>query len=153
MNTAIIEKLYILRKIKLLEEIDGHFIIFIYHRKNSKDFIFQHEHGSFLPIYYHENLKQVIFSTNLKYLLKNSGIKRKINLNAAQKFLYWRNLIPDESTLVEGVKTLVPQRYFLLNLESKCLKTPLFISGKFDSRFENSGLDIKLDQLMLIPEN
>lgn len=128
MDTEIIEELYRLSGLKFLEEIDGHFVVFIYDQKAGKALVLQPEHGSILPVYYYEDSKGVTFSTSLRYLLKNSAFDRKLDIGAARKFLYRRYMIPDEETLVEGVKKLVPQRYLSLERENGVLKTPQIIS-------------------------
>ena len=103
MDTEIIGELFRLSGLKFLEEIDGHFVIFIYDQKAGKALILQPEHGSILPVYYHVDSKGLTFSTSLRYLLKNSNFDRKFDVGAARKFLHRRYMIPDEETLVEGV--------------------------------------------------
>lgn len=127
-DTEIIGELYRLSGLKFLEEIDGHFVIFIYDKKVSKVLVLQPEHGSFLPVYYYEDSKGVTFSTSMRYLLKKSKFDRKLNTRAARKFLYRKYMIPDEETLVEGVKKLVPQTYISIDRENRAVKTPQIIS-------------------------
>ena len=127
MDTEIIEELYRLSGLKFLEEIDGHFIIFIYDQKVGMAFVLQPEHGSVLPLYYFEDSKGVTFSTSLRYLLKTSTFDRKLDVGAVRKFLARRYMIPEEETLVEGVKKLVPQSYLSLEIKDKAVKTPQII--------------------------
>ena len=127
MDTEIIGELFRLTGLKFLDEIDGHFVIFIYDQKAGKALVLQPEHGSILPVYYYEDSKGVTFSTSLRYLLKKNTFDRKLDISAARKFLYRRYMIPDEETLVEGVKKLVPQSYLSIEREDRALKAPQII--------------------------
>ncbi len=129
MDTEIIGELYRLSGLKFLDEIDGHFVIFIYDQNAGKTLVLQPEQGSILPVYYYEDSNSVTFSTSLRYLLKKKAFDRKLNVRGARKFLYKSYMIPDEETLVEGVKKLVPQTYLIMDKKNKVLETPEIITN------------------------
>ncbi|MDZ7859285.1 MAG: asparagine synthase-related protein [Candidatus Krumholzibacteriota bacterium] len=136
-DTEIIGELYKLTDLKFLEEIEGHFLIFIYDQNLGKMYILQPEHGSFLPVYYIQNSGELIFSTSLKMLLKHSNIKREMDILSARKFLYHEHIIPDDATLIKGVKKLVPQKYLVMDKHSNTLMTPSVITRRLKiSRIE-----------------
>ena len=70
-DVEIIEKLYSIKKFEFILDLDGIFSIFIFDENIQKGYIFQDQYGSNLPIYYAYSKTDFVFSTTLKYLLKN----------------------------------------------------------------------------------
>lgn len=132
LDTEVVAELYRSRGLRSLEELDGHFVIFIYDRDKARAFVVQPEQGSFLPVYYSLKEDGVVFSTSLKLLLQESGINRSLDIGSAKKFLFRRYIIPDESTLIEGVKKLVPQRYLSIDLKGGNVEAPMSIARGLD---------------------
>ncbi len=127
-DTEIVEALYRSSGLKLLNELEGHYVIVIYDSSERRCLVLQPEHGSFLPVYYATTGEGITFSTSLKLLLKKSKVSRNIDVSAAHRFLFRRYLIPDESTLIKGVEKLVPQRYLLINGKERTVSAPPFIA-------------------------
>ena len=131
-DVEIIEELFRLSGLRFLNEIDGHFIIFIYDRGKGISYVLQPEHGAILPIYFVQETKTFIFSTSLKLLLKKSTIKREIDIKAARKFLYYQHIIPDETTLIKGIEKLPPQSYLFIDREHKKVQRKQYITDRLE---------------------
>ena len=121
-DTAIIENFYNLKGPNFIYDLDGIFTIFIWDSNKKRAYIFQDEYGSNLPLYYTNNDNQFIFSTSLKELLTQLHCKRKLNFNAAINFLFYRTIIPDESTLIENINKLIPGHYIAVDYKSQNIK-------------------------------
>ncbi|MFW9973111.1 MAG: asparagine synthase-related protein [Candidatus Odinarchaeota archaeon] len=118
-DAEIIEELYALKKDRLILELDGIFLIFIFDTIVQKGYVFQSEYGFSRPFYYSLTQNGVVFSTSLKRLLEKIPLKRELNINAVYDFLYYEQIIPNELTLIKGIKKLIPQRYMVFDLFTK----------------------------------
>jgi len=59
------------------------------------------------PLYYYEDEKRLLFSSEMKSILQYEEIPRRVNLQAIDYFLTFR-YIPGDSTMLRGVKRLLP---------------------------------------------
>ncbi|MDP3766173.1 MAG: asparagine synthase (glutamine-hydrolyzing) [Nanoarchaeota archaeon] len=69
------------------------------------------------PLYYYYNGNKLVFASEIKAILKDPAIKRKINLDALSYFITYR-YIPSDLTIFTGIKKLKPCHYALLNLKT-----------------------------------
>ncbi len=123
-DIEIITKLYLLKRLDFIKDLDGVFLIFIFEEDTKKGYIFQDEYGFNLPIYYIFTKDAFLFGTSLKYILKNSGLKRELNIDAVYDFLHFKFIIPNESTLIKNINKLAPLKYIAVDI-----KTRSFIVG------------------------
>ena len=121
-DVEIIEKLYSIKKFEFILDLDGIFSIFIFDENIQKGYIFQDQYGSNLPIYYAYSKTDFVFSTTLKYLLKNTSVERELNVTAVHDFLYWQFIIPNQSTLIKNVVKLVPTKYIVIDNTAHSIK-------------------------------
>jgi len=115
-------KLYALKNIEFIKELNGIFSVFIFDYKIGKGYIFQDQRGSSLPMYYSNNKNHFIFSTSLKMFLKHSLLKRQLNINAARDFLYNRNTISTKETLLKDIYKLLPGELLTVDLNSRSVE-------------------------------
>lgn len=73
------------------------------------------------PIYYYYYGSRFLFASEIKCLLKDKGIKRKINYDAISYYLTYR-YIPSDLTIFSGIKKLKPGHCILLDLKTKKIK-------------------------------
>jgi asparagine synthetase B (glutamine-hydrolysing) len=122
-DVAVVEKLYSAAvhgsKLSFLDELDGVFFVLIYDEKQERAYLAQSEFGCPLPLYYTETSRGLVFSTSLKWLLQKAGIKREFYSPSLQDFIFYDEIIPNENTLVTGVKKLVTQRNVILDIPSR----------------------------------
>ncbi len=78
------------------------FLAVVFNKKNGFLQIFSDITSSMLNMYYTVNNGMLYYSTSLKWLLANSNIERKMNMDAAAKFLV-NGFLFDEDTLLENV--------------------------------------------------
>lgn len=74
------------------------------------------------PLYYYYNGNKLVFASEIKAILKDPAIKRKINFDALSRFITYR-YIPSDLTAFDGIKKLKPGHYALLNLKTGSLQT------------------------------
>lgn len=117
-DVEIIENLYSQKKLEFISDLDGIFTVFVFDKDTQKAYIFQDEYGSNQPIYYSKGEKEFVFSTSLKLLLINTGIKRELNIPAVHDFLFHQYVIPNESTLIKKVFKLVPSKYISIDTKA-----------------------------------
>jgi asparagine synthetase B (glutamine-hydrolysing) len=111
--------IYLKKGIEAFKELEGVFTIFIFDLKNKKGYLFQDEYGSNNLLLYTINENGLFFSNSLKVLLKESLIKRNINIEAARNFLYNKTIIPNKKTLIQGISKLMPGEIILFNLKDR----------------------------------
>lgn len=124
--------------------IEGLFTIFIWDFNKKKGYIFQDDNGFYTPLFYAKNKEGFIFCNSLKILLKNSKLTRSLNLQAVQDFLYTGIIIPNESTLVEGVYKLLPGQIIILDSQAMSMKI-----GAIKRKVKRVSSDTARKQLIL----
>ncbi len=100
----------------LLEKLNGQFAFCIFDKKNNQLFLARDRFG-IKPLYYYSKDGKFIFGSELKVLLK-SGIKKEIDKNALEHYLFFCNT-PSEQSILEDVKKLLPAHYLIYDLNKK----------------------------------
>ena len=73
------------------------------------------------PLYYYYDGHKLIFASELKCILKDKSVKRRISYDALSYYLTYR-YIPSDLTIFNGIKKLKPGHYMILDLKAKKLK-------------------------------
>jgi asparagine synthetase B (glutamine-hydrolysing) len=115
-DVKILSKLFRLRGINVIAELEGLFSLFVWDDLVKKIYVFQDVYGSNLPLYYSHTSKAFTFGTSLKSLLPELGFKREFNSEIIYDFLFQANIIPSKSTLIKNVLKLTPGNYICINL-------------------------------------
>ena len=115
---------------RITEQIKGIYILIIYDKIKKEVHIFQDRTTSPLTLYYTLNNNKIYLGTSLKWLLKESGIERKLNDNVIEEFLI-NGFIYGKETLIEKVYKIkaftglvirknqieeIPVHYFINNM-------------------------------------
>ena len=103
----------------MLELLQGMFAFCIYDSKK-KIFFLARDRIGIKPLYYYNEGKKFIFSSELKAILEDSEIKREINPDALSSFLTFRaNTL--EQSILENIKKIMPGHFAIYNLKTNKL--------------------------------
>jgi asparagine synthase (glutamine-hydrolysing) len=98
---------------QVLDKLNGMFGIAIWNRKNNQLFIARDRIG-IKPIYYFLDNHKFVFGSEIKSILEDKSIARKVNHEALGYFLCY-GYAPSPFTLFEGIKKLEPGHYILID--------------------------------------
>lgn len=133
-------------KMDFLNELEGEFCGYVYHKTEKKFFLFMNFTATRKLFYYHTDTLFVADTNllSLKQKLEASGISPKLNKEAAYSMLVCSNMLEDISS-IEGVKRLMDRQYvdFDLNVNRFGLKE--YYSLKNINRYsgtKNKAIDL-----------
>lgn len=106
--------------IKCLQRFNGFWGFALYDSKK-KTLLVSRDRLGLKPLYYYYDGNKFLFASEIKCLLKDRSIKRKINLDALSYYLTYR-YIPSDLTIFSNIKKLKPGHYILLDLKEKKLR-------------------------------
>ncbi|MFH1590448.1 MAG: asparagine synthase (glutamine-hydrolyzing) [archaeon] len=118
-----------------LGRLNGMFGLCIYDMDKKKLFIARDRLG-IKPLYYHMDKKQdggLIFASELKALLEDDRIKRKINLRAFNNYLTFK-YVPGPESILDGIQKLQPGHYMEYDLAKKKLSVTKYWEMDFSER-------------------
>jgi asparagine synthetase B (glutamine-hydrolysing) len=122
-DVAIVERLYSTTvgkdRTSFLDDLDGVFLALIYDAKEEKVYLVQSEFGCPLPLYYAETPSAFVFSTSLKLLLQKQPMSRAFHRPSVMDLMFDGDMIPNENTLVRGVRKLVTQRNITIDIPAR----------------------------------
>lgn len=101
---------------KAIEKFNGMFAFCIYD-KTKKQAFFARDRVGIKPVVYYFDKKNFIFASELKSLLQNSIIEKKINKKAVADYFIHR-YIPNPNTIFEGINKLEPGHFLSLDLQT-----------------------------------
>ncbi|MFK7809339.1 MAG: asparagine synthase (glutamine-hydrolyzing) [Saprospiraceae bacterium] len=127
-DTEVLLHLYEAFGVDMLSMLKGMFCFCIYHIEQQYCFLARDPFGE-KPLYYHFDNQIFSFSSEVKSLLENQYIERKLNQEALP-YYFRTSLVPEPITLLEGVKTLPPGHFV------KVSNRDLDIQKYFDPTYE-----------------
>lgn len=121
-----------------LNHFNGFWAFALYDTKKKLLFISRDRLG-LKPLYYYYDGEKFVFASELKAILKDSTIKKSMNLDALSCFLTYR-YIRSDMTIFNEIKKLEPGNYALLNLKNGKLDIRQYwdIKIKIKNRNENA---------------
>ena len=127
---------------------NGMFAFCIYDSAKKKLFLARDPLG-IKPLYYHFDGKKFVFASEIKAILEDKSIKRSINKKALNQYISLR-YNPEENTIFEGIKKLLPGHTLSFCLKEKALQTKRYwdLSAKTENRSEAYYLK-SLERLLL----
>lgn len=105
-DTEVILKLYEVYGADSFRRLNGIFALAIYDKKLRKVVLARDPFGV-KPLYYHDNGARISFGSEIKSILCDPSVERKVNLSALDHFLSFR-YSPSPDTMFEGIKKLSP---------------------------------------------
>lgn len=118
-DVAIAGHLYLSKGISGLTECEGVFLIAVCDDRTRTAYLAQSEYGAALPLYYASDASGVSFSSSLKHLFAQSALPRVLNERAVKEWLHFEHIIPNASTLWQGVSKLGPRAYLMIDCEKR----------------------------------
>lgn len=112
-DTETLVHLYEEYGVEMLPMLKGMFAFCIYDFKKDIYFLARDRFGE-KPLYYHYDKGMFSFSSEVKSLLENPAIERKLNHTALPYYLR-TSLVPEPITLLDGVQCLLPGHYMILS--------------------------------------
>jgi len=109
---------------KTLNDIDGIFAFYIIDLNKKKSYLVRDRLG-IKPIYYYYNKSNLIFGSEVKALISNKLIEKKINQRALAEFIIFNNL-HSEYTLFENIKLIAPGSY--IEISDKKIQTKSYFN-------------------------
>ncbi len=100
----------------MLEMLQGMFAFCIYDMKKNHFFLARDRFGE-KPLYYHFQNGMFSFSSEIKSLLENKNIERKLNPTALP-YYFRTSLVPEPITLLKGVNS-IPAGHFIFMTENE----------------------------------
>lgn len=116
-DTEVLLNLYIREKEQCLDRLNGFFAFAIYDKEENSLFVARDRIG-IKPLLYYKDQDKVIFASEMKSLLAY-GIDRSIDYTSLYQYLQL-NYIPAPSSILKGVKKLMPGHY--LKIKDRAVK-------------------------------
>jgi len=118
-DTEVILRAYQLWGAACVQEFDGMFAFCIYNISNNTIFLAR-DHIGIKPLYYYIDNSYLLFSSEVKSLLKSNYIPKLINQELLYKqILFSSNLqCNTEQTLIQNIYSLLPGHYMTINLNN-----------------------------------
>ncbi|MFQ5453713.1 MAG: asparagine synthase (glutamine-hydrolyzing), partial [Candidatus Zixiibacteriota bacterium] len=114
-DTEVILNAYLEYGIECLVQFNGMFAFALYDKRNDKVFVVRDRIG-IKPLYYTQRDGRLIFSSEIKGILKYPDFKTSVNLNGVSSYLSCRYPIR-ENTLFENISSLLPGNYLEISAE------------------------------------
>src|SRR3989344_8333674 len=110
-DTEVLLHLYEEQGFEMLDKVQGMFAFCIYDSKKNILFLARDRIG-IKPLYYYNLDKQFIFCSEIKGILQNSELQRKVNLNVLSSFLAFRANV-EEKTFFRNIKKIKPGHFLV----------------------------------------
>ena len=129
-DTEVLLQLYQAQGSKMLDRLNGMFAFVIHDRERNRLFGARDQLG-IKPLYYHYESGRLAFASEMKCLLALPEFRREVD---PQSVFHYLTLlyVPDEASILRGVKRLAPGHCFEFDLASRHLKITRFWSPRFE---------------------
>ncbi len=112
-DTEIILQLFEEIGLKIFQKIKGMFSLIIYDLKTKKILVARDQFG-IKPLYFFENKEYLIFSSEIKPILKYNG-GTKINNSSLAEYFFLGKQDHYENTFFDEIKSIEPSHYYIFN--------------------------------------
>jgi asparagine synthase (glutamine-hydrolysing) len=111
-DTEVLLKFLNLYGVERIDALDGMWS-FAYYNFSSKKLILSRDRFGEKPLYYYKDINQIIFGSNLNYILNLSSLKFDINYQKFEEYLKFgfRVLHKDDNTFFKNIYSLKPGTY------------------------------------------
>lgn len=135
-DTEVILYLYKKYGVECLQKLRGMFAFVIYDKENNVIFGARDRFGQ-KPFKYYSDDNYFIFASELKAILENVEVEKKIDYQAVSDFLTYQ-FVPCPSTGFENIKKLPPAHYFILDLKTKVLDIKRYWQADYSTKLDLS---------------
>ena len=118
-NSELLMKMYQVRGIQILNELNGNFCLVIFDR-NEKSLYLASNHSSYKPLFYYTDGRVVLFSSVIDWLLKSLktvGCEVTLDYDASVSLLVHGYMLSDQ-TLVKKVRKIEAGHYIKIDIPS-----------------------------------
>lgn len=136
---------------KCLNELIGMFAFAIYDEKTNKVFVARDRLG-IKPLYYYQDDKSFIFSSEIKSILKLKGSKFKLNKSALVSYMAFRYPIRND-TFFDGIDSLEPGTYLSVDASNIEIKRYWEFASRISEQQVDKGEEYYLNELRRILES
>tara|TARA_A100001011_G_scaffold392898_1_gene481473 strand:- start:725 stop:2632 length:1908 start_codon:yes stop_codon:yes gene_type:complete len=146
-DTEVLLACYEIWDIKMLKKIKGMFSFSIVDLK--KKIIFSaRDHFGQKPFYYYLDRQNFIFSSELRSLLKNPGISKKLDYDNTISYLHYDAFVGD-TTPIQKCKKLLPSEYLIYDINNKTITKNKYWSINYKRIFNDENkINSKIDELL-----
>ena len=146
-DTEVLLACYEIWGIDLLKKIKGMFSFSITDLK--KNIIFcARDHFGQKPFYYYLNDNSFIFSSELRSLIKNKEISKKLDYDNVISYLHYDSFV-GETTPIKNCKKLLPSEYLIYDIKNKKIKKDKYWSLNYVRVESNkSRIESKISSLL-----
>lgn len=135
-----------------LKYFNGAFVFALFDSQQQKLFIARDRAGE-KPLFYYLDNKALFFSSELKALLTNHALKRKIDMESLDYYLTF-GFIPGKRCILTGYQKLPPAHALIYNIKSGVLKVWRYWQlPEFDATIKNINESSLVNELEFILED
>jgi len=134
-DTEVLIHLYEEYGFDFVEKLQGMFAFCIYDSVK-KIFFIARDRAGIKPLYYTEYGDKFVFCSEIKGIIENKDVRRKVNREALQSFLIFRANILEE-TMFSGIKKLLPGHWIVYDLEKNKIRIKKYWDVSFQKEFKS----------------
>jgi asparagine synthase (glutamine-hydrolysing) len=144
-DTEVLLELYLEKKYAMLEHLNGMFSFAIWDDRVKSLFLARDRLGK-KPLYYRHDGKRLSFSSELRSLLQDSTIPRRLSEQALHEYLLY-DFVPGSHTIFEDVNKLPPASFAIF--DSECLRIKAYWEPPLpETGMEYEHAEERLSQLL-----
>jgi asparagine synthase (glutamine-hydrolysing) len=128
-DTEVILRLYIHYGTDFIEHLNGMFAFVLYDR-NKQIVITARDHFGIKPLYYYVDSHHILFSSEIKALLRHPQVKAEPDYESIKDYLTFQFVL-EEGTLFKNIQKVLPGCYQIVDLGSMDIKTFRFWEPTF----------------------
>jgi asparagine synthase (glutamine-hydrolysing) len=124
---------------EVVSHLTGMFAFAIWDGRQRKLFLARDRLG-IKPLYFTKNVRGFAFASEIKALLQNPAVPRRVNMRVLNRFLLHRVHDADEETFFEGIDRLLPAHTMMVDLDG-AVETTRYWSPEVNLDFASSHSD------------
>lgn len=125
--------------IDMVSRLEGMFAFAIWDTTKRKMFIARDKFG-IKPLFYYYDSNMLIFASEIKAIVENPAVQRKINFRSMCEFFYYR-YVPSPNTIFEGIYKVEPAHYLEFSDTDKYTDVEYY-------KFQTAGNEMPQNQLV-----
>ncbi|MBL4710657.1 MAG: asparagine synthase (glutamine-hydrolyzing) [Flavobacteriales bacterium] len=133
-DTEVLLKLYELKGIDFLEELNGDFAISILDKNIQKMFVIRDRVGV-KPLYYFSNSQDFIYGSEIKSIL-SAGIKAELNKKCLQQYFTFK-YVPENNTLFKDIYRVPAAHYLTYDFATESISKTKYWEAKSNANYSS----------------
>lgn len=132
--------------IDMVSRLEGMFAFAIWDATKRKMFIARDKFG-IKPLFYYCDSNMLIFASEIKAIVENPAVQRKINYRSMCEFFYYR-YVPSPNTIFEGIHKVEPAHYLEFSDTDKCTDNEYYKFQTAENEMHQNQLVLEIDALL-----